>query len=225
MLVIAQHTYTDNSPSHTVGGVKEAALQGADIVSFSVRLTRDNHLVLEKHARLDNDKRKPRLRSLTLRELRRHYAGSRQPIQTFEEVLKSLAGMIFLEIRFQERTAIKPLLAALKPYLKRKSDWKNFLFTSDSPFVLAQFRLFAPQAQLCLRHYRYPLTFITWQPVLRLSAVGLHRLHVSSIAAQAAHQLDIFTYVYTVNRKAALKKLEALEIDAVASDMPAQLIN
>lgn len=197
---------------------------GADIASFAVRLTKDNRLILTKSRHLDNNAHQERIRTLSLREIRRHYAGSNTQIETVESLLKALAGSVFLEIRLSEQAAVHPLLESVRSHLIHMRDWQNIIFTSDNPFVLAKIRLSTPHAQLCLRHHRYPLTFVTWQPLLKLSAVGFHRLHINTIAVEAAKKLDLLSYAYTVNRPKALKKLATYGIDAVASDTPEYLL-
>ncbi|MGE5312533.1 MAG: glycerophosphodiester phosphodiesterase [Acidobacteriota bacterium] len=223
MLIIAQHSASARSSCCSASALKHAVEQSAHMASINIRATKDNRLVVTPYVHLDNDRRKPKIRSLTLKEIRRYSAGSPHPMQTIDEALATLLGTVFVEIRFQERSAIAPLLTALAPYTARKNGWKNFLLSADNPFILLQLRRVAPHAQLGLRHRRYPLTFLTWQPVLQLSAVGLHRLHTTSVAVEAAHTLDLFVYAYTVNRTAALKKLAELDVDAVASDTPEKL--
>jgi glycerophosphoryl diester phosphodiesterase len=69
-----------------------------------------------------------------------------------------------------------------------------------------------------------PFAFLAWERKLHLSAVGLHRLHLNPLVIQAAHQLDIFVYVYTVNRRAALKPLSKQGVDGVVTDYPTKFV-
>jgi glycerophosphoryl diester phosphodiesterase len=66
-----------------------------------------------------------------------------------------------------------------------------------------------------------PFAFLAWERKLQLSAVGFHRLHLNKLSIQAAHQLKMFVYVYTVNRKGALNYLDKQDVDGVVTDFPA----
>ena len=220
MLIIARHARSDTSQYHNLSGLNAVVSSGADMLSISVRLTADNHLVLARHAHLHNNKHLPRIRSLTLKQLRRSTAGSKQPIATLEEALKRIFGTIMLEIVIEERGAAKPLLALLAPYIKKKADRDSLLVSSSNLFALRQLRKHHPTLHLGMIHRIYALTFLGWHPLLRLSAVGFHRLHINSFVIEAAHKLDLLTYAYTVNRKQAIPKLERLGVDGVITDTP-----
>ncbi len=224
MLIIARHGVSDTSKYHNLPGLKAAAQSGADIVTFAIRLTRDNHLVLARYAHLQNDRRQPHFRKLSLKELRRHTAGSRQPIVTLDEALKAILGTIYIQIEIAERAAVLPLLAQIQPFLRRTSDWEMVLFSSESPRVLSELRKNAPHANLALIHRHNPLSFLAWHPSLQLSAIGLHRLYVNSVVIEAAHKLDLLVYAYTVDRVAAAKKLEVAGVDAIMTDNPEKFL-
>ena len=220
MLIIARHGQSDDSHYHNRSGLRAALAQGVDIISLSSRLTKDNQLVLARYAHFGNDRREPLLRAMTLKELRRRTAGSKQPVTTLLEALKTIDSDCLVDIEINERAAVEPLLTLLHPWLRKKSDWSAFIFSSRSPFVLSLLRKHAPKALLALVHRRNPLTFLAWQPLLQLSAVGFHRLHVNSVVIDAAHTLDLLTYAYTIDRPKAAKKLAALGIDAIVTDNP-----
>ncbi len=220
MLIIAKPDRSDVSDFHSLVGLRRALGSGAEIVGFSLRLTRDNALVLESHSHLSNQHGGPVIRRSTLKELRRHTAGSEQSIVTLKQALDILFKIVVIEVEIHERASVEPLLDTLSGYVKRKADWSNILLSSKNPFVLAKIRRRAPHAQLGLIHGRNPLSFLAWQPRLQLSAVGFHRLHIHTIAVDAAHELGILTYAYSVDRKDALKKLERLGVDAIATAHP-----
>ena len=67
------------------------------------------------------------------------------------------------------------------------------------------------------------LNFIAWQKQLNLTAVGFHRLNINRFALEVAKQLDLFTYVYTVNRPEAIVQLAKRDIDAIVTDDPAAM--
>lgn len=220
MLIIARHARSDSSRYHNLSGLSAAVSAGADMLSISARLTADNVLVLARHAHLKNDKKEPRIRSLTLKELRKRTAGTHQPIATLEEALKKVLGVVMVEIVIEERGAVRPLLALLEKYLTRKQSRDGILISSSNILALRALRRQNKELHLGMIHRMYALTFLTWQPILRLSVVGFHRLHVNQFVIEAAHKLDLLTYACTVNRKEAAKQLELLGLDAIVTDTP-----
>lgn len=224
MLIITRFDRDSSCVYHDIGALVRAVALGSDMVSLPARLTADKHLVLSAHPEIGQKHSMTRLRTSTLKQIRRSTSGSEQPIVSLEEALKKLHGRTIIEIEIYEWSSVPVLLDLLKIYTKRKSDWSSLLITSENPLLLLRVRKLAPHAMLCLKHRRYPLTFATWQPILRLSAVGFRRSHTSTIAIEAARKLDMLIYVYVVNRKKSLAKLEQSDIDAIVTNSPERFV-
>ena len=224
MLIITRYSRGPNSAYHSIGALEQAIAHGGDMISLPVRTTSDKHLVLTAKASIGSKASLTRVRSASLKQIRRCTAGTKRPIVTLDGVLKKLYGATMIEIEIYEWSAASTLVTLLKNYAKRKSDWSSLLITSENPLLLMRVRKLAPHALLCLKHGRYPLTFATWQPVLGLSAVGFRRMSLSTVAVEAARKLDLLIYVHTVNRPKSLKILEKSGVDAVVTDTPEKLI-
>lgn len=225
MLVIARHSQSEESPYRGLRGLTRAVQSGADIIHLSVRLTRDKKLVLAESPRIGNHKTEPPIRDATLKELRRHTAGTKQPVVTLADALQAVYGLVMLTIELHERTAVEPLMEYLKPYTKRKSGWDNVLICSSNPLVLRKVRRLSPHAQLALAHGRHtPLVFLAWQPSLQLSAIFVHRLSLNSLVVKAAHRLNLLVCAYTVDRPKTAARLEETGVDAVVTNHPEKFV-
>lgn len=220
MLIITRYSRESSTACHSVSCLSRAIANGSDIVSLPVRMTADNNLVLSTKSQIGPKKAPITLRKSTLKQLQRSSAISERPVITLESALKSLYGQAVIEIELFEWSTIKPVAELIRSHVKNKSDWSSVLITSENPILLLRFRNACPKALLCLKHRRYPLTFVSWQPILRLSAVAFHRLHINTVATEAARKLDLLTYVYTVNRSKSLVTLEKYDIDAVSTTAP-----
>ncbi|NCU30294.1 glycerophosphodiester phosphodiesterase [Candidatus Saccharibacteria bacterium] len=221
MLFITRYDRDSSSCQyHNLGALARAVATNTDMVSLPVRVTSDKKLVLSAHSSIGTKQSLTHIRSSSLKQIRRAASGSEQPLVTLEETLNRLYGKTFLEIEIYEWSSVSPIVLLIKNYAKRKSDWSSLLIASENPLLLLRVRKLAPHALLCLKHRRYPLTFISWHPILQLSAVGFRRLHTSSIAIEAARKLDLLIYVYTINRKKSLKNLERYGIDAIVTNTP-----
>lgn len=225
MLIIGHRGARGEKPENTIAALRAGMEGGADMLEFDIRLTRDKIPVLAHDSIMIRTHRKVNLiGQLTLDELQKRTAGSEYPVVTLEAALKETFGHILLNIEVKGYRAVGPVLDTLKPYLKKKADWELVLFSSFNPLLLRKIRRKAPRASLALLHHINPLDFMTWQIPLRLSAVGFHRLHVSSFALAVAKKLGLFTYAYTVNRPDAAKLLAERGLDGIVTDYPTKFV-
>lgn len=225
MLVIGHRGSAGTKPENSLASLREAIDVGADMIEFDVRITKDKHVVLAHDWHMLNSHRKlDFIRHYTLKELKKRTAGSEHPVVTIEQVLRACYGKILLNIELKERGAVTPLLATLEPYLKEEEDWENILFSAFNPLILRKLRKRAPYASLSMLHFRNPLNFMAWHRMLDLSAVGFHRLYITSLSLEVAKRLSLFTYAYTVNRSDAADKLVERGIDGIVTDFPGKFV-
>ena len=225
MLVIGHRGAGGEKPENTVAALRTGLESGADMLEFDIRVTRDRIPVLAHDFHmLRTHKKIDYIARHTIDELMKRTGGSDHPMVTFETALKETFGKVLLNIEVKEYRSIIPMLDALKPYLKKKSDWELVIFSSFNPLILRKLRNKAPRASLAMIHYRNPLGFMAWQIPLRLSAVGFHRLHTSRFALAVAKKLGMFTYVYTVNRPEATKLFVERGVDGIVTDFPTKFV-
>lgn len=225
MLIIGHRGSQGTKPENTIASLREAMHADADMIEFDIRLTRDRVPVLSHNLHLYGTKKRELafLRRYTLAELQRRTAGSEYPITTLDMALKECFGRIYLNIELKEQGAVEPTLEVVSRYAKKEQDWDSLLFSSLKPLTLRAIKKRVPHASLGMLHYRNPLGFVGWHRVLNLSAVGFHRLYVSTVALEVAKRLGLFTYAYTVNRKNAAQKLAQQGIDGIVTDYPAEM--
>ena len=221
MLIIGHRGSAGTKPQNTIAGLREAIRVGADMVEFDVRLTRDKVPVLHHDFHLYRTQKKiDFIARNTLSELQKRTAGTEFPIVTLEQALKECFGKILVIIEVKEVVAASRTLDALSKLIKKQSDWDNIIISSFKPLVLLRVRKRAPKAKLAMVHRLNSLSYILWHRQLKLTAVGFHRLNINSFALEVARQLGLFTYVYTVNRPQALKKLVEKGVDGIVTDFP-----
>lgn len=226
MLIIGHRGSQGTKPENTIASLREAMHADADMIEFDIRLTRDRIPVLSHNLHLYGTRKRELafLRRYTLAELQRRTAGSAHPITTLDIAMKECFGRIYLNIELKELSAVEPTLEVVSRYIKKDSDWDKILFSSFKPLALRAIRKRIPRASLSMLHHRNSLGFVGWHKILNLSAVGFHRLYVSTVALEVAKRLELFTYAYTVNRKNAAEKLVAQGIDGIVTDYPARML-
>lgn len=226
MLIIAHRGAREEHHENTLASLRAAVEADADMIEFDVRLTKDKVPVLSHNLRLYGTRKRELalLRLHTLAELQERTAKSEHPLTTLDDALRECFGKIYLNIEIKELSAVSPTITVIQRHAPKKRDWDSILLSSFKPLALRAVRKNVPYAAISLLHYRNPLLFVGWHKVLNLSAVGFHRLYVSTVALEIAKRLGIFTYVYTVNREAAALLLEERGIDGVVTDYPAKML-
>lgn len=219
MLIIAHRGSRGTHPENTIPALREAITSGADMIEFDVRLTRDGELVLFHDFHLYRTHKQINIvRSLTLDELQKRTAGSEYPVVTLRQALKECVGKLFINIEVKDRGSGKKTIELLTTEYRKNI--KDIMISSFSARELGAIRKQNKKIALAYLQHVNPYAFLAFERSLHLSAVGFHRLHVPHLAIVAAKKLDMLTYAYTVNRKAAIIQLEDKGIDAVVTDYP-----
>ncbi|MBC7764655.1 hypothetical protein H7Y29_02980 [Microbacteriaceae bacterium] len=220
MLIIGHRGAKGLATENTQASLEAGMINGADILEFDIRKTKDNVLIVIHDARLTRThKRNIAVNKLTLDELRAQSEDT--PIPTLKEVLDKFYGKILLNIEIKSRGAGVAVIALLKTgYIKKPSDWDNILISAFKGSELVKIRKIAPKANLSLLHLENPFMFIAYHRRVTLTAVGFHRLYLNRFALEIARRLQLFTYVYTVNRTAAIPLLQEQKIDGIVTDYP-----
>jgi glycerophosphoryl diester phosphodiesterase len=192
----------------------------ADVLEFDVRLTKDHHLVIIHDAHLTRTHNHPvAVSGMTLDELRNLSSDSLIP--TLEEVLDIFFGKVLLNIEVKSRGCGEAVVRLLKKkYIKKAADWDKCFVSAFRGGELLRMRKISSRVNLALLHGNNPFIFIAYHSRIRLTAVGFHRLYINQFALQIAKKLGLFTYVYTVNRTAAIQLLQKQGIDGIVTDYP-----
>ncbi|MFG0284018.1 MAG: glycerophosphodiester phosphodiesterase [Phycisphaerales bacterium JB039] len=221
-LVIAHRGSSSRAPENTLPAVEAAIEDGADIVEFDVRLTRDGALVLMHDADLMRIARDPRrVADLTLAELRAIDVGASfgagfpaTAAPTLEEVIDAARGRVGLLIELKPALADGALARAVAGALRRADFDRPVMVMSLDARELAHFRAAAP-------HVPAGLT-------VGAAAGDLPRADADFIAISAARlrfgTLDRLrdagkrVHVWTLNDQAAMQRFLSLGVDAMITD-------
>lgn len=215
MLIIGHRGAAGLANENTLESMRAGLETGADILEIDVRLTKDNIPVLAH----DPIMKRKRVKRHTLAELKKV-----ADITTLQEALDMFYGKILLNIEIKRNNDASTIYETVSPHTKQPADWDNVLFSSFRPGALAAIRNKNDSASLALLHHINPFTFMRYHTKLNLSAVGFHRLHVNALALAVAHELGMFTYVYTVDRPEAAVKLQRRGIDGVVTNFPNRIV-
>lgn len=220
MLIIGHRGAKGLALENTLDAFGVAFHAAADVFEFDVRLTKDQKLIVIHDAHLRRTHNHPvAVSGMTLTELRNLSSDSLIP--TLDEVLDIYFGHVLLNIEVKSRGCGEAVVRLLKKkYIKKASDWDKFFISSFRGGELMRMRKISPRVNLALLHGNNPFIFIAYHRRIGLTAVGFHRLYINQFALQIAKKLGLFTYVYTVNRTAAIPLLQEQGIDGIVTDYP-----
>jgi glycerophosphoryl diester phosphodiesterase len=220
MLVIGHRGAAGLAPENTMRALKAGFESGADILEFEIRLTRDHIPVLNHDATLlRTHKIDMTISSVTYADLKKA-AGTHTP-PTLDAVLQKYFGKILLNIELKSRGSGRIVAELLETYARTDpSRWDMALISSFQVTELIACHRRMPLANLALLQGINPFAFITYHRFLKFTAVGFHRLHINRLALEIAKKASIFTYVYTVNRPEAARRLAERGIEGIVTDRP-----
>lgn len=226
MLVIGHRGAAGVAPENSLESLQAGVDAGADMLEFDIHLTKDNVPVLtHDNSLFRTHKKRAFVHNLTFDQIKALTSDSSNPIISLEDVLDEFYGRVLLNIELKHRGMAPHVIQLLeRKYIKRKSDWDLFVFSSFLSGELLSVRKLTKHAHLWLLHKRNPFIFIAYARRIQLDGVGFHRLYVNDFSLAIAKKTNLFTYVYTVNRPAGAKQLSDKGIDGVVTDYPAKVL-
>jgi glycerophosphoryl diester phosphodiesterase len=220
MLVISHRGAAGLARENTMEALRAGLDAGADMLEFDVRLTKDGIPILaHDFLALRTHNNRSIISRHTLAQLQERFQD--QPIITLKQVLDEFFGVILLNIEIKGRGTGGPVAKFVKNnYITSPKTWDNVLFSSFHATELVAIRRVSQRASLGLLHSTNPYIFIAYHRLLRLTAVGFHRLYISDFAIEIAKRAGLFTYVYTVDRPHAALLFSQQNIDGVVTNRP-----
>ena len=221
MLVIGHRGAAGLAPENTLEALTAGVEAGADILEFDIRLTKDNVMVLVHDFHTLRTHHKASIIYRTTYEDLLKLSSNVPKITRIEDVLDKYFGVVLLNIELKSRSSGQQLVRLLKrKYIKKATDWDNILVSSFKVGELLKIRRLVKRANLALLHKDNPFLFVAYHRFIKFTAVGFHRLYLNRLALEIAHRSRLFTYVYTIDRPAAIKHLAEQGIDGIVTDFP-----
>ncbi|MGE5603242.1 MAG: glycerophosphodiester phosphodiesterase [Nitrososphaerales archaeon] len=231
-LVFAHRGAKRVAPENTLPAFEAAIRLGADGVELDVQYSSDGKLVIFHDLNLEKTSNGTgRLTAHTFEELRRLDAGSYfspdfagTQIPTPDEVLDLAKGklLVNIELKSLEISGAK-LGVDVVQTVRAHGMVDDVVISSFNPFVLRRSKLAGPEIEHALLLDLDTQGWTRWGLTLRHShADGVHpetRMADAAYVA-AAHKRKMPVRVWTVNDEGEMRRLAALEVDAIISDIP-----
>jgi glycerophosphoryl diester phosphodiesterase len=231
-LVFAHRGAKRVAPENTLPAFEAAIRLGADGVELDVQYSSDGKLVIFHDLNLNKTSNGTgRLTAHTFEELQRLDAGAYfgaefagVQIPALDEVLDLAKGKLLVNIELKSLEISGSKLGVdVVEVVRAHRMVDDVVISSFNPFVLRRSKLAGPEIEHALLLDLDTTGWTRWGLTLRYSrADGVHpeTRMVDAGYVTAAHKRGMPVRVWTVNDEAEMRRLAALDVDAIISDTP-----
>jgi glycerophosphoryl diester phosphodiesterase len=231
-LILAHRGACRVAPENTLPAFQAAIDLGADGVELDVQYSSDGKLVIFHNPTLEaTTDGEGRITSHTFDELRSLDAGSKfdsrfagTRIPTLDEVLDLLKGKLLVNVEIK---SLDPgtvgLGADIVRVVRAHGMADQVMLSSFNPFALRRARQVGPEIEGGLLTAPDLPGWMRWNITRRISrANAIHPEHTMVDAAYVAwaRRLGLPVRVWTVNDEADMRRMIALGVDAIITDVP-----
>jgi glycerophosphoryl diester phosphodiesterase len=234
-LIFAHRGASQAAPENTLPAFEAAMRLGADGVELDVQYSSDGALVIIHNATLEKTSNGTgRVTAHTLTELRAldaggwfdpKFAGTRIP--TLDATLDLLKNKLLINIELKVLDALRSGLGAdTVKAVRARGMADQVVISSFNPFALRQARQAGPEIECALLLAHDLPGWMHWGVTRRYSrAEGLHPdlAMVNEAYLARAQKLGMPVRVWTVDDEADMRRLIALGVDAIITNVPDRL--
>lgn len=209
---------------NTLGALREARLQGAEMCEFDVRLTKDSVAVLFHDEDLQIIGRSDlKVADLNFQDLRELLKKDRR-VSTLREVLADdqVPALLNIELKAEE-TVNNALERVVADEVIRAGAENRVLFSSFNPFSIWKVQGYLPQVPRALLVTREgvsrPLKEMWLAPFLRIHMLNLDKEMVDELSMKTWQKLNVPIAVWTAKDPAEIRHYLNLGVASVISDV------
>lgn len=208
---------------NTVASIQKALELKVDGIEFDVRATKDGQPVIIHDETLERThKIQGKIAELTLDEVQALTKDHEHPIPTLSQVLRVIGTKVPANVELKDLAAVAPSLRTLNQLVDAKIIApEKILITSFDHTAVALFREHTERYLLGLLTDTIPgEAYWKLAKSLNVFSVNISKDAVNEAFVKTAHADGREVMVYTVNDQDVVKKLAAMGVDAVFSDVP-----
>ena len=219
--IVAHRGASDDVPENTLLAFKKAINLGCDVIELDVRLTKDNQVVVIHDDDVDRTTDgRGKVRSLTLKQIKKFNCEEKQKIPTLQEVIDLCKGKIDLHIELKAEGTAKPV----HDLIVENDILSDVVIISFKFGLLQKMSMLSRKVDLGLIFEEYIISkiIVSWY-VGRL--VGINYIccdypTINKKIVDKAHKAGMKVYVFDVKSKKEGEKLMNMGVDEVGTDSP-----
>jgi len=222
MLRIAHRGASGYEPENTLQAFEKAIRLGADMIELDVRVSSDGFVVVIHDKKVDRiTDGTGKVSTLTLEELKRLDAGSRQTIATLDEVLRKIQGRAKINIDLKEDQAVPATIQLIEKYVKEKMyAFDDFLISAFKPSILLRIKKQNWHIPVCFNFITFPPFFLIFSKLMGLSYIKPQKRLITPEFAHIAHSMGFKILAWTINTKEDVEKMRMCHVDGIVTDYP-----
>jgi Glycerophosphoryl diester phosphodiesterase len=218
VLMIGHRGAKGYAPENTLLSVRKAMELGVDCVEVDVHLLGEDLIVLHDETLERTTNGHGRLENYSFEEIRRLDAGLGEKIPTLQEVLAVTHGVVDLNIELKGKGSSDALIKILDNPLF--DDHEKLLISSFLIEELRTLRAWNSGLKIgVLASHNLDESF-DWCIKLKAFSLHINRQQLTLDIIKKAHRSGLKLYVYTVNDRKEMERMEKIGVDAVFSDFP-----
>ena len=218
MLMIGHRGAKGYAPENTLLSVRKAMELGVDCVEVDVHLLGEDLIVLHDDTLERTTNGYGKLENYSFEEIRRLDAGLGEKIPTLQEVLAVTHGVVDLNIELKGKGSSYALIKILDNPLF--DDHEKLLISSFLIEELRTLRAWNSGLKIgVLASHNLDESF-DWCIKLKAFSLHINQQQLTLDIIKKAHRSGLKLYVYTVNDRKEMERMEKIGVDAVFSDFP-----
>lgn len=221
MIIIGHKGAAGYEPENTIRSFKRAIELKVDMIEFDVRICKSGELVVihDKTTKRTTNKKIYISRS-KLDDIKNLDAGMGEKIPTLEETLGFINKRVPVNIELKGKKTAEPTEKAIKKFVQNGWNENDFLISSFYKSELKKIHKINPNLKIGV---------LAENSIKKRSffakKIGAYSFHpqitlVSEELVNELHKKDIKVFVWTVNDKNDIKKMESIGVDGIFSDFP-----
>jgi glycerophosphoryl diester phosphodiesterase len=209
-------------PENTLRSFRRSLAMGVAAVELDVQLTRDGRLAVIHDETLDRTTsgRGP-VKNFTLSELHQLDAGQGEPVPALEEVFELVKGKAHLMVELKQPEAAPALLRVFQEH-------HAFEFATVISFwhpTVRALRKQEPRLQTGILMVGCPADPVSLAQAALAGTLVLNYRYVNRELVDAAHRQDIHVIVWNIDDPEVLQPYLAMNLDAICTNRPQEIIN
>jgi len=221
LLCIAHRGASGHEPENTLPAFRKAIELQADWIELDIYHV-ENDLVVIHDATLNRTTNGDGpVMEKSLAYLRSLDAGNGQPIPTLPEVLELVDGRIGINIELKGPDTAAPVAAVIDRYIRERS-WRydQFIVSSFDKKALIDIKKREPRIKTGVIFGRVSPRDCSFAGNMAIESIHLRLDSFPQALIEDAHQKGLLVFVYTVNHREDIVRMENMDIDGIITDFP-----
>ncbi len=225
MLCIGHRGAMGHEPENTLLSIKKALSLGVDAIEIDVYNVEDNLVVIHDRSLSRTTNGTGYLEERSFSYLRSLDAGKGEQIPTLEEVFETVNRKAIINIELKGSNTARLVASLIQKYVDRGWLYRDFVVSSFNHYELHQLKTICPKITIGILIYGLPWEYLTIARKLQADLVIANLDVATSEFVARVHQKQLLAWVYTVNQPEDIKRLKALEVDAIFTNYPERVLS